>query len=426
MIPSLPKVWLLPLYVSPKLATAKSTGVQYIDLSESYPGYLKKEGSDITLDLSTILMKPNSIDKGYTSNLDEVSNHDDLGQLYATTWDGNIQFILRKYYRSNMNSTFMFNAASYGGTTSWIITDLSISSQFMLPDLVYKVQLSLDYIHEWFSIYKLKDEISKTSQSPLLKIDDLSFNGVSFSFKLGSDQKIQSIAQRYKNITLNSVIVIEFDEPQNRDFVFDLAIQFRNLFQLIFNKDVGLHKILYNENRSLRNGTLIAKDERENWFISQSYLPDKPNYKKRNFDNTYTDIQSEFGLVLKKFFSSEKIQELTSRYLITKQFKIPIISGFLTLSAGVENFFNGATFSNGDKVKNLENKLTKLFNYTWSTDPNTEEIIRMIKDNRDYYIHGDKSDKKLNELDLLPIYKKFQDATRNYLLKELSNSFPIN
>lgn len=271
--------------------------------------------------------------------------------------------------------------------------------------------------------YLWPQEIRKISQVPIIFI---SSNGVSFSFKLGSDQKIQSIAQRYKNITLNSVIVIEFDEPQNKDFVFDLAIQFRNLFQLIFNKDVGLHKIIFNENRSLRNGTLIAKDERENWFISQSYLPDKPNYKKRNFDNTYTDIQSEFGLVLKKFFSSEKIQELTSRYLITKQFKMPIISGFLTLSAGVENFFNGAMFSNGDKVKNLENKLNKLFYYTWSTDPNTEEIISMIKDNRDYYIHGDKSDKKLNELDLLPIYKKFQDATRNYLLKELSNSFPIN
>lgn len=275
-------------------------------------------------------------------------------------------------------------------------------------------------------LWENQNQGNQPFQSPLLKIDDLSFNGVSFSFKLGSDQKIQSIAQRYKNITLNSVIVIEFDEPQNKDFVFDLAIQFRNLFQLIFNKDVGLHKIIFNENRFLRNGTLIAIDERENWFISQSYLPFKPNDKKRNFDNTYTDIQSEFGLVLKIFFSSEKIQELTSRYLITKQFEIPIISGFLTLSAGVESFFNGATFSNGDKGKILENKLNKLFNYTWSTDPNTEEIIRMIKDNRDYYIHGDKSDKKLNELDLLPIYKKFQDATRIYLLKELSNSFPIN
>lgn len=93
------------------------------------------------------------------------------------------------------------------------------------------------------------------------------------------------------------------------------------------------------------------------------------------------------------------------------------------MSAGVENFFNGATFSNGDKVKNLEHKLNQLFNYTWSTDPNTEEIIRMIKDNRDYYIHGDKSDKKLNELDLLPIIKNFKMPQEIIYLKNYQTLF---
>lgn len=53
-------------------------------------------------------------------------------------------------------------------------------------------------------------------------------------------------------------------------------------------------------------------------------------------------------------------------------------------------------------------------------------INRLMKDNRDYYIHGDKSNKKLNELELFPVYQRFQDATRNYLLKEIFEDFPIN
>lgn len=91
------------VFVSSELSTSKSNGIQFLNLSESYPGYLKKEGNDIILDLSTILMKPSAQDKVSTSNLDEVETNDDLGPLYATTWDGNIQFIIRKYFRSKSN-----------------------------------------------------------------------------------------------------------------------------------------------------------------------------------------------------------------------------------------------------------------------------------------------------------------------------------
>lgn len=411
------------VFVSSELSTSKSNGIQFINLSESYPGYLKKEGNDIILDLSTILMKPSAQDKVSTSNLDEVETNYDLGPLYATTWDGNIQFIIRKYFRSKSNQTFMFNAASYGGTSSFVITDISFASQFMLSSLVYKAQLSLDFIHEWFSLYKIQDEFLSNSHSLSLIFNDLFFKDIRFSFSLNSEGK-NHMTQRIQTIKLNSIIVIELDTPQNRDFIFDLAIQFRNLFQLILDKDIGLHRIILNENKSLAKNIREPKDERENWFISQSYLPKVPDYTKHSFKILYRDIQHEFDSVLKRYFASEKIRELTSRYLITKQFRTPVISAFLTLSAGVENYFNGEVFTNGTKVKSFETKLNKLFNFSWDSNPNTKDIIKIIKDNRDYYIHGHKKEKKLNELDLIPIYQEFQKAIRNYLLNELCDNLP--
>lgn len=45
--------------------------------------------------------------------------------------------------------------------------------------------------------------------------------------------------------------------------------------------------------------------------------------------------------------------------------------------------------------------------------------IKTIKDNRDFYVHGDKIEKKLSEIELVPTLFEFQNAIRNYLKKEL-------
>lgn len=408
------------VYVTYELSSFKKDGetrILYVDQKKQFPGVIKKEGDVIILELSTVLMKPESKNKTILSDNDDVYSEKDFSTLYATTWSGNMQFIITDYFLIDKQSSISFNSVSYGGIAKYRVTNLSIASQFMLQDKVYQASFYLDFIHEWFSLY-----------GPMMSREELNQNFIIFENMVYCDASFSLQINGYTEESENtdkvlfsaySSLVVKFQSPQSKDFVFDLAVQLRNFFQFLLNKKVGLYKILLNNDSSWNGKDKRLEDYRENWFVSQSFLPDEVKNKSFKFDINYSNIKNDFENILKKFFQNEKLQNFISLYLAISQYQIPVIPALLTLSSGVESYLNGSTFSDGKPVKNFSKKLTMIFNGSWEKNEETGSCIETIKDNRDFYVHGVKKEKMLSEIELIPTLLEFQEAIRNYLKKEL-------
>lgn len=407
------------VYVSSYLSTGDNSGLCYIELENSMPGTIIKKNNVILLKLSLALIKPGF--EGATTifgNSDKVKNHKDLGILYATTWDGSTQFIVREYFKtSGGGKKLTHNSISYGETGNYQILDMSIATQFNLSEKIYQTTYYFDYIHEWFSIYspKMNDKQMKKS---IIEINNLYFENEEFDLVV-SGMSGWSVNPYESNSYANTAIIVKFKKLQKREIVFKLGMQLRNFFQLILNNDLGLYKIQLNRNKSWDNEDITPEDERENWFKAQSFLPKVSNQKNNLFDVKYSDIKANFEDILNNFMENKKLQDFISRYLTVSQYKMPVTPVLLTLCSGVESYLKGETFSKGAEVKNFENKLNKVFNGTWEQDDSTKDIIRLIKNNRDYYIHGDKPKKMLTEGELIPTIIEFEKVIRNYLLSEM-------
>lgn len=407
------------VYVSSYLSTGDNSGLCYIELENSIPGTIIKKNNVILLKLSLALIKPGFEDATIIfDNNDKVKNHKDFGILYATTWDGSTQFIVREYFKtSGGGKKLTHNSISYGETGNYQILDMSIATQFNLSEKIYQTKYYFDYIHEWFSIYspKMNDKQMKNS---IIEIKNLYFENEEFDFVV-SGMSGWSLNPYESNSYANTSITVKFKKLQKREIVFKLGMQLRNFFQLILNKDLGLYKIQLNRNKSWDNEVITPEDERENWFKAQSFLPKVSNQKNNLFDIKYSDIKANFEDILNNFMENKKLQDFISRYLTVSQYKMPVTPVLLTLCSGVESYLKGETFSNGTEVKNFENKLNKVFNGTWEQDDSTKDIIRIIKNNRDYYIHGDKPKKMLTEGELIPTIIEFEKVIRNYILSEM-------
>ena len=125
------------VYVTDELSSFKKddgTKILYVDQAKQFPGVIKKEGDRIILELSTVLMKHESKNKAILSDNDEVYSEKDFSTLYATTWDGKMQFIIANYFFISKHSSNSFNSVSYGGITKYQVTNFSIASQFILQD----------------------------------------------------------------------------------------------------------------------------------------------------------------------------------------------------------------------------------------------------------------------------------------------------
>ncbi|HCS86145.1 hypothetical protein C9I44_05755 [Lactococcus garvieae] len=407
------------VYVSSYLSKGDNSGLYYIKLENSMPGTIIKKNNVMLLKLSQALIKPEFEDASIIiGDSDKVKNQEDLGILYATTWDGSTQFIVRQYFKtSGGGKNITYNSISYGETGNYQILDMSIATQFKLSEKIYKTKYYFDYIHEWFSIYSPKMN-NKQMKKTIIEIKNLYFENEEFDLVVSGISR--SSSNHYEsNSYANTDITVKFKNLQNREIVFKLGIQLRNFFQLLLNKDLGLYKIQLNRNKSRDNGDTTPEDERENWFKAQSFLPKIPDQKINLFDIKYYDIKDNFEDILNNFMENKKLQDFISRYLTVSQYKMPITPVLLTLCSGVESYLRGEKFSDGTKVKNFENKLNKVFNGTWEQDDSTKDIIQLIKNNRDYYIHGDKPQKKLTEGELIPTIIEFEKVIRNYILSEM-------
>ena len=390
--------------------------IQYIKPENQIAGTIIKNEDEVILNLSHALVKSDSA-KIIINDSNKVLNDKEFGVLYATTWDGQIQFTIRRYTKIGGSSTNSFNSISYGDTGKYIVTDMSISSQFMLSNAVERVTYGIDMLQEWFLIYTPDMNIQQLKESSLI-IDKLNYNGNEISLLVNGSIRNRGNV-REKHYFANSNLVVFFEKPETRENSFKLGIQLRNFFELILNKKLGLNKIILNWDKSFLDGFMRPQDERENWYVAQSFLPSHDTKTFVNFDIKYDDIQTEFKFILKRFIECKKLQDFLSTSLTVSQYKMPVVPILLTLCSSIESYLSDAHFSDGKPVKNLRNKLNMVFNGNWSDKKSTKPIIDQIKASRDFYVHGTRSKSVLSEIELISVIETFMDAVRVYILKEL-------
>ena len=409
----------IPVYVGYDLI--KCGKIEGVNPQRRVAGQLIRKSGQTYLELADFPRK-----KGYESSEtgivydeeDKIANHNDGGTWYACTWDGTLQFIIRKYFRVKYTEHFATNHFT-NSTSRWLVTDYSITSQLMLPIKVSSMELSLDYVYAWFNIFH--PEQDRTKNKPLI-FKNLTFENQNFMLVVVANRKEKHELHEFQKTAYMSIKVI-FKNEQTRDFTYQLAVTIRNFFQILTGKSIGISRIILNSNiqRDPNKQGMLLKDERENWFLDQSFLPDKVNEKNLTFDVPYRDISANFEYILKQYLIDAKLQQFISNFLIIDQFRIPVNTQIVTLISAVESYYNEAKYSNGKPIQSAINKLQRLGELI--EDPNDflkknsihgratdiSSLFQEMIDARDYIVHGVKIKKYTSEADLFPdliIFKK--------------------
>lgn len=426
----------IPVYVGYDLIDI--SGIKGIDVNNRVAGQLIREKRQTYLELAD-----NPTIKGYVSsnpsgmlidNEDEINNQDDGGYLYACTWDGELQFIFHKYIRMG-SSINMANNHFSGETSKWLISDYSIASQLMLPEYVTHASLSLDHVYTWFNIFRPEFDLSKLDS---LSFKDLIFENQSFSLIVCANGQNKHDYHVFKK-TAYMTIDLEFKNHQPREFVYSLAVATRNLFQMLTGKSVGISRIILNKDNSFGPSyiKLVPKDERENWFLDQSFLPNSVKETTTNFAISYSDIKKDFKSILVQYFLDSKLQRFVNSFLIVDQFQVPVDTQIITIVSAVETYYNEAKYSNGKKIKNAINKLKKMGElienpnnfFSGSVHGDAVDINSLFDEMvnaRDYIVHGDKADKYSSEAELVPDLIIFKRIIRDIIVRIISMKVKAN
>lgn len=405
----------IPIYVSTTLSEVQDGSIQYVDKNKAISGILRRKGGVTTLELSAALMTEEAKQRSYRTNQDDIVTERECGELYATTWNGDIQFILRKYKYLSHYDFHSFNSLTHK-TATYMIVEFSLTSQFPVHKNVYEVHYEVDYVHDFFKLSfpnQLKEDLKK------IEVKDISIDNQKFSIYLEGKTKSEWNG-RYEQIQIAYTdFSVKFKKPQSRDFTISLGMKFRNIFHFLINQNVGLSKILINKNKCLEgflkeNPSLQPKDERENLILNQTYLPKKQVGTNINLGLEYSKIEKEFNDIVYEYFKNKKLQDLIERYLTVGRNQMRVSTALLVLTSAIESYIR---YGNG-KNPNLQCKLNLIICGDFK---NENKVSKTIKDNRDWYIHAEESKerKKLSETDLLPYVIDLQNYLREYILKEL-------
>lgn len=237
----------------------------------------------------------------------------------------------------------------------------------------------------------------------------------------------------------NTCIRLDFDTEQDENFVYRLSVVIRNMLQVILNKRVAISRIILNRNYSYNQAKkmLLPKDERENWFLEQSFFPKDVDQAKENFEISFDKIKDKFQEILEVYLLDEKLQSLVYAYLSIDHFKIPLSTSIITLVSGVESYYNKAKYSNGNLIKDAGEKLKRFISLLDNPEHilranydgqivSVEELLIRLRDSRDYFVHGSKKEKFSSEADLIPNLMMFKVLYREILTRLILLEVPKN
>jgi len=389
----------VPVFLGIKLTDFD--GIKGISPEDRYAGMISRKDGKTILGLSGLPMDSEKGSEFIYTDLSGERAFREKNLWYATTWDGKIQFVIRELYNiEEVKQGSRRNSISYGATSKWEIMNFSIATQFMLKEKIYQATVDIDHTFYFFGITSLVDE--KVHE---LKYTNLEFERQSFSLYVVSGySEHSSIRSSQRNEVLN--IVFKFKKYKNREFVYRLIVQFRNLIQVLTDKSTGINRIELNADKSIKidDAGKVAyrpKDERENWNLVQSFLP-KQIKEDVGFSEIFKEIKQNFYSILASFFDDDKLQELIQNYLLIGQYNVPVSTAIVTLISGVDTYYRDARYSNGKKKKKSIEKLKMLmdvidnpqeliYKYFGITNYDIESLLTRIVDERDYFVHGVKA-----------------------------------
>ena len=135
------------------------------------------------------------------------------------------------------------------------------------------------------------------------KIDsyqDIEFNNHKFSIDIikGFEEEISSLQ---KKIEANVLVEFNFEDNLTKYETKLIIDQFRNLVQILTGMNIGVNKILVNQN--------------SNWILSNLYLPSIEERSKNFSQTSYSRLRDKFSIILQKWFSNNRIQILSANFL---------------------------------------------------------------------------------------------------------------
>lgn len=416
----------LAVYASFSLKSCKN--IKVLNSEETYAGQLTRLNGETYLDLAADPIKKGYESKGIVfDDEDKIQSYKDRQELYLTSLSGNLIFVVRKYFRLGVSHTASYNHAT-NPVSHWRVTDFLITSQFKLKNKIQYMELSIDNIFSWFSVYDFSQDLNHVKS---IKFDNLIFGKTTFFIELvgSSNQRtINNIQTKNMNLTLN----LTFEDKQNEDQVFQISVALRNLLQILMGKKVGISKIILNKNKSRKSktGGTFPRDWRENWILEQSYLPEKADESQLFFETQYSDIKTNFDKILINYLGDTRLQQLVNSYLTIVHFKVPVSTSIIALVSGVESYYNN-TMVGEKKDKKLQDAGKKLSRFMKLLDNPKEDItskfghgeydivniLQRLRDARDYFIHGVKAEKFTSEEDLVPDLQIFQFLYRKVLIR---------
>ncbi|QOD86261.1 hypothetical protein IE337_01190 [Weissella viridescens] len=369
----------IPIYVTNTLETFKK-GNPIIDKETATNGFLIKNENETILEMDTIPLKSTGFVKdpdGWNSipNEGAIKSSAEEGPWYGQSWDGKLLFVFNEYIRKSIDLKFL-NASSPNFLSSWLIHEYRIVKTFSEEDKIVNAEIYIDYLYQYFLLKKGQDRID------LGKVD---WDGEIFNASI--NKKTQDIEIDSKTYTKNeAVLQLDFENECAPGKVEEAAKHFRNLFQILMNEFVGINKILFNVGLSTYANDLSKQD-----FLSG--LRVNENIRFNYHENNYIDLINNFNYMLNVYFKDEKIQSFIYSYVIIHQGKMSLRVAFLTLVSGVEVYFNNCTYeSSGKTISDLKKKIRLL-----GIEENDAEVI---KDARNYLIHGNHLDQYVGDDEL--------------------------
>lgn len=385
----------------------------------SIAGRICKRGGTTILQIATIPVKDKTKESDPLFNEDNlIETEKDTHGWYARSIDGSVYFTIRKFYWKKQE--IVDDVIFPGKMSTWVLTDYSITDEFIPNDRVHTANIAIDKVPNWFNLpVNFKVCIGN------VEYKKIAFN-ISFSAGYIVTRTLSDLT--YKN---TFSIFIKLHEEQDRNVIYQIARTLRNFFQLFIDSNIGISKILLNTDLIRTPENPNPSYAAENWFIAKNYLPEVTDDERAFGDYKYNDIAKDFATIIRYFFSNEDLQELVDKYLLIDQSYMPIPTRIITLTSAVDSYLKKEKYESNNKiVTNLKEKM-KRFIRIGENDFNSKKSNQRIKltdeqtmidsicDSRDYYVHNVKKDKISDENELIRYLSAFLKIYHKVLLSIL-------
>lgn len=326
---------------------------------------------------------------------------------------------------------------TYLGREKIVTTFFTISNtNFRDENITDTLDIDIDCLNYWLpklfkeEIYEIDPKIPKNSKFGILynpasdqKIGSFNFDEKEYSIFLASDVIRHSETLRDYTFTNKTFIKIKNKNSINEIEGSRIACSIERLFILLLGLNPGIDRIkLYNSSNDKINKKIGLFPINDCYIFNSNY--EESDLRINLVD--YKDIKSDLNDVIRSWFcKSSEFTNLVNNYVQTIVSNNVISSEFITLTEGIENFFNGYRMSFKREllalIYNFPAKYIKYINSALEPFSGINSWVNKVVDTRVYYTHGNSSRKHImtSNRDLISSIKILKILIRAFALQQL-------